>query len=457
MKTKTISIILTFLIVLGLGTVISKAAISGNSQTVNSGENVTITINSNQKVSSYKVSVTSDGGLTYVSCADSNNGQSGNKMIAGSPTNGATTLGTFTFKAPEVTTDTKYTVSFSATAMETPELEEVSDSNTSVTITVKAPEPEQPAEEPQEPEQPVIPTKSDNNYLHEIGIRPYDFTTFKREIEEYYVTVPYDVTQVEVYAVKEEDSQQISGTGYKSLNVGTNTLKVVCTAEDGTTRTYTMYVTREDEKAVEETPTEPEEPVEEEPTEEVPEETSNENTEATEEKVLGITSFNIVGKTENGETVEVELSPAFEENIYEYVLTVPLSVKDIEITAGAENEATEIEVMGNKNLVEGENSVTVIVKVGEETKVYQITVNKTAETGSALSNEVIMQLAIIAAIATIIIVAIIAIIIMIVRSKKKDKRVQRHQRVENNEYTNIDSQASMPSQENTTETEKKEE
>lgn len=330
--------------------------------------------------------------------------------------------------------------------------------STSKSITIKKAEQEQPTEEePQEPEEPVTPTKSSNNQLKMLGIRPNDFYNFKPGTTTYYVTVPNDVSQVEVYAEKQESSQQISGTGYKSLNVGTNTLKVVCTAEDGTTRTYTMYVTREDEKAVEETPTEPEEPVEEEPTEEVPEETSNENTEATEEKVLGITSFNIVGKTENGETVEVELSPAFEENIYEYVLTVPLSVKDIEITAGAENEATEIEVMGNKNLVEGENSVTVIVKVGEETKVYQITVNKTAETGSALSNEVIMQLAIIAAIATIIIVAIIAIIIMIVRSKKKDKRVQRHQRVENNEYTNIDSQASMPSQENTTETEKKEE
>lgn len=327
--------------------------------------------------------------------------------------------------------------------------------STSKSITIKKAEQEQPPAE--EPETPVTPTKSSNNQLKMLGIRPNDFYNFKPGTTTYYVTVPNDVSQVEVYAEKQESSQQISGTGYKSLNVGTNTLKVVCTAEDGTTRTYTMYVTREDEKAVEETPTEPEEPVEEEPTEEVPEETSNENTEATEEKVLGITSFNIVGKTENGETVEVELSPAFEENIYEYVLTVPLSVKDIEITAGAENEATEIEVMGNKNLVEGENSVTVIVKVGEETKVYQITVNKSAETGSALSNEVIMQLAIIAAIATIIIVAIIAIIIMIVRSKKKDKRVQRHQRVENNEYTNIDSQASMPSQENTTETEKKEE
>ena len=85
----------------------------------------------------------------------------------------------------------------------------------------------------------------------------------------------------------------------------------------------------------------------------------------------------------------------------------------------------KIEVMGNKNLVEGENSVTVIVKVGEETKVYQITVNKTQETGSALSSDVIMQLAIIAAIATIIIVAIIAIIVMIVRSKRKDKKVER--------------------------------
>lgn len=315
--------------------------------------------------------------------------------------------------------------------------------STSKNITIKAKQQEQPPVE--EPEPPVTPTKSSNNQLKMLGIRPNDFYNFKPGTTTYYVTVPNDVTQVEVYAEKQESSQQISGTGYKSLKVGTNTLKVVCTAEDGTTKTYTMYVTREEEKVEEETPTEPEEPATEEPVEEEqPEENTDENTEGTEEKVLGITNLNIVGKNEKGETVGVELSPGFEENIYEYVLTVPLTVKDLEITADVENGTAEIEVMGNKNLIEGENSVTVIIKVGEETKVYQITVNKTAETVNTLSNEVITQLAIIAAIATIIIVAIVAIIIMIVKSKKKDKKSPKT-------HSNIDVNSDIQPTENTPE------
>lgn len=332
----------------------------------------------------------------------------------------------------------------------------------SARITVKAQEQEEPpAEEPQEPsepETPAEPTKSSNNQLRMLGIRPHDFYNFKPGTTTYYVTVPYDTTQVEVYAEKAESSQTISGTGYKSLDVGSNTLRVVCTAEDGTTRTYTMYVTREEEEAVDKTPDE-EEPIEEEPTEEEPvdepeEELPDENTEVSEEKVLGITNLNIVGKTENGENAEIELTPAFEENTYEYLLTVPLTVKDLEISVDTENGEAQIEVMGNKNLVEGENSVTVIVKVGEETKVYQITVNKTQETGSALSNEVIMQLAIIAAIATIIIVAIIAIIVMIVRSKRKDKRAEKAY-----SKTNIDMQTDIQPTiiENSQEVDKKEE
>ena len=340
-------------------------------------------------------------------------------------------MDTYTVNVTCIAGSSEGTINITASGRVASYITETEEEQTASTkITVKAPEQEQPpVEEPQEPETPAEPTKSSNNQLRMLGIRPHDFYNFKPGTTTYYVTVPYDTTQVEVYAEKAESSQTISGTGYKSLDVGTNTLRVVCTAEDGTTKTYTMYVTREEEEVVEETPDE-EEPAEEEPTEEEPVEEpeeglSDENTEASDETVLGITNLNIVGKTENGENAEVELTPAFEENTYEYLLTVPLTVKDLEISVDTENGEAQIEVMGNKNLVEGENSVTVIVKVGEETKVYQITVNKTQETGSALSSDVIMQLAIIAAIATIIIVAIIAIIVMIVRSKRKDKKVER--------------------------------
>ena len=81
--------------------------------------------------------------------------------------------------------------------------------------------------------------------------------------------------------------------------------------------------------------------------------------------------------------------------------------------------------MGNKDLVAGENIVTVIVKIGENTKVYEIKVNKVEVESSFLSQELIMQLAVIAAIITIVIVAIIAIIVMIVKNSKKDNAPRR--------------------------------
>lgn len=436
MKTRVVKIILIMLVALGLGTVASNAAISGNSQTVNSGENVTITINSDTKISSYNVNMTSDGGLTYVSCADSNGGQSGNKMIAGSPANGTTKLGTFTFKAPSVTTDTKYTVKFSATAMETPDLEPVSNSSTSVTITVKAPKNENSNSNSGEnnstnagnsnnsqnnnsnnnSSKPAT-TKSNNNKLKNLGIKPNDFSGFKANTTKYNVTVPNDVSEIEVYATAQDSKATVSGTGKMKLDVGGNQAKVVCTAEDGTTKTYVINITRKEQ----------EEKIEDEQQPEVQQPTETEKTdepETTSQVTIGLSKLETIGKNEKGENVSVELTPSFDENQQEYLLTVPLSVVDVDINAEATDGEAKIEVMGNKNLVEGENIITVIVKIGENTKVYEIKVNKVVAEGSFLSQEVIMQLAIIAAIITIVIVAIIAIIIMIAKNSKKDKKVQ---------------------------------
>lgn len=451
MKNKILlKILLIAIIALGIGTVSSKAAISGNSQTVNSGDNVTITIKSDTTLSSYKVTLTSDGGLTYESCSDSNGGQAGNKSIAGSPSNGTKTLGTFKFKAPTVTSDTKYKVTFSGTAMETPELEEVADSPTTVTITVKA------KEEVKQPENNnnsgnsnnsnnnngstnnnqsnSSTTKSSNKELENLGIRPNDFSGFKGSETKYSANVPNNVSEVEVYAVKKESSQKISIsgagklsrsgltiTGKVKLKEGKNSVNVVCTAEDGTTKTYTINITRE--KAEEQpTATETETPQQEEPvTEEPTEEENNTTDEIANEAVIGITNLTVTGKNEKGETVKLELAPDFNELVSEYGITVPLSITEVNVLAEAQDGEPTVEVMGNKDLKEGKNTITVMVTVGENKKVFQITVIRTAESATSLSNEVMLQLAIIAAIATIIIVAIIALIIMIVRNHKKKK------------------------------------
>lgn len=264
-------------------------------------------------------------------------------------------------------------------------------------------------------------TKSSNNKLKMLGIRPHDFKNFKSGTTTYYVSVPNDTEEVEVYAEKQESSQKISGTGTVKLKEGSNTVKVVCTAENGTTKTYTMYITRE--KAEEQpTATETETPQQEEPvTEEPTEEENNTTDEIANEAVIGITNLTVTGKNEKGETVKLELAPDFNELVSEYSITVPLSITEVNVLAEAQDGEPTVEVMGNKDLKEGKNTITVMVTVGENKKVFQITVIRTAESATSLSNEVMLQLAIIAAIATIIIVAIIALIIMIVRNHKKKK------------------------------------
>ena len=278
---------------------------------------------------------------------------------------------------------------------------------------------EKPEQKPVE--KPV--EKSSNNKLKNLGIRPNDFTGFKANTTKYNVSVPNDVKEVEVYAEAQDSKATISGTGKMQLQVGSNQAKVVCTAEDGTTKTYVINITRKEvEEPVEEKPVEEDPEVVEEPEETEPEEKEDEQLP---QVIMGLSKLEAIGKTVEGKDVAIELSPAFDENTQEYVMAVPLSVVDIEINAVAVDGDAKIEVMGNKNLVEGENIITVIVKIGENTKVYEIKVNKVAVEESFLSQELIMQLAVIAAVITLVLVAIIAIIIMIAKNSKKEKPAPR--------------------------------
>ena len=80
----------------------------------------------------------------------------------------------------------------------------------------------------------------------------------------------------------------------------------------------------------------------------------------------------------SGLTVDVEgLSPEFNKDTDNYTLQVGSDVEAIQITATPEDENATVQVQGNENLQEGENTVTITVTAGDgTTKVYTITVNK---------------------------------------------------------------------------------
>ena len=206
--------------------------------------------------------------------------------------------------------------------------------------------------------------KSSNANLANFGIRPNDFTGFSPSKTEYTTTVPNDVTSVEVYASKAQNGQTITGTGTKELQEGSNTFKVVVTAEDGKTqKTYTLTVNREASDT------------EETPTEETPEEGATEATEG-----FGLASLEIEG---------VELSPRFSTDVYEYTAKYTGDATQLNITTTPTEEGTTVEITGNENLVDGENVITVLVtdSSGDKTVAYQLTVQKQTVDEEAIAKQ----------------------------------------------------------------------
>lgn len=200
--------------------------------------------------------------------------------------------------------------------------------------------------------------KSSNANLSNLGIRPNDFSGFKPGTTTYNVTVPEDVESVEVYATAQDSGATISGTGTKTLQNGANALNVVVTAEDGTTKTYTINVTREGE-------------------EETEEEQPEENAEEVKNGLSNITIANL------------ELSPSFDTNVYEYTVKYVGEDTSLDIETVATDPNYAVEVLGNEDLKEGENTITILVSDSEGNNVatYQVTVNKTLVDEEALARE----------------------------------------------------------------------
>lgn len=221
-------------------------------------------------------------------------------------------------------------------------------------------------------------TTSDSADLANLGITPNDFTGFLPNITTYDVTVPEDVESIEVYAVALYSSATISGTGEQELELGENSFDVVVTATDGTTKTYTINVTRGEG----------------------------------EEEADGLSSITIG---------DLELSPTFSANVYEYTVNYIGEETSLDIQTVPTDSDYTVEILGNEELVEGENTITILVTDSEGNNVatYQITVNKSLVDEEALAleeaerqrQEQIKMFAIAGGIIAIIIIIIIIIIV----------------------------------------------
>ena len=115
----------------------ASTTLSASSATVESGESFSVTVSSSLSLSAWTINLTNNGGCTFTSASG---GEVTGTSVYGTSLNGTKTLATYKFKAPSVTKDTKYTISFSGTNMgdSTDEVNIVDDASCSATITVKA-------------------------------------------------------------------------------------------------------------------------------------------------------------------------------------------------------------------------------------------------------------------------------------------------------------------------------
>jgi hypothetical protein len=87
---------------------------------------------------------------------------------------------------------------------------------------------------------------SDNNYLSDLSITNYALNKeFSKDSLTYFVTIDSDTTTLEVNATKEDSNSTVSINGNTDLKEGINKILITVTAENGNTKNYRIYVTKE--------------------------------------------------------------------------------------------------------------------------------------------------------------------------------------------------------------------
>ena len=237
-------------------------------------------------------------------------------------------------------------------------------------------------EEEKEEEQ----AKRSNKNLSYLEIDGYELSPeFNKNTINYYVIIPKEVTSLDIDTEAEQEGAIVRISGDKSLTRQESTINITVTAINGTSRTYKIIVSKEPEVN------------------------------------LKLDSLNIDG---------VNLAPSFDEDTYYYTSSLEdTELTDLNVQAVPNDPDAKIEILGAKDIVDGENLINIILTNEDETTVYQINidVDKLGEKEKEASN-VITRIRNLMKYATIGIVSLIALIILIIIISAIVKRVRKNKK-----------------------------
>ena len=190
---------------------------------------------------------------------------------------------------------------------------------------------------------PASVSESSDADLEEFDVSGYTLSpAFDPDTTSYTVKVPTSATTVTLVGKTSDTNAKVTGLGSLPLDDDTTTKEVVVTATDGTKKTYTITVIKEDV------------------------DNSDKDSDAT------LESLDIEGYT---------LSPVFKPSVNTYSMKVKNNVTSLDVDAVPASDSAKVTVSGNKNWKEGVNVVTIKV-TAEDGTVNTYTVNVTRESSS---------------------------------------------------------------------------
>lgn len=198
-----------------------------------------------------------------------------------------------------------------------------------------------------------ITRKSSNNNLYSLkaSIGTFD-TEFDKDVTIYTLTVPSDAKEVILSGALEDITASADGLYKYELTEDKTTAIITVTAEDGSTKVYTIYIIKE--KPVVVTP------------------------------VVYYYSSNNYLKVLEAKGYEI----SFDKDTLEYDLVVENDVKSLDITAIAEDSRSRVEITGNENFKTGRNTVVITVKAENgDVREYKLNVNRKSNTSSLTETE----------------------------------------------------------------------
>ena len=171
-----------------------------------------------------------------------------------------------------------------------------------------------------------------NKNLSSLEVVGYELSPyFNKNNLTYTVIIPEDVTSIEINAEAEAEGDIVRISGNTILTRQENTVTVRVTAEDGTSRAYSITVLKAPEVN------------------------------------LKLDSLQIEG---------LELNPVFDEDTFYYTSSlVDTELTSLNVNAVANDETANVEVIGADNLVDGENLINIVVSNDDETTIYQVNVD----------------------------------------------------------------------------------